>query len=322
MRAAQVVSLTGPRDVVVRDVDTPVCHAGQVLVEVRVVGLSFPDVLMSKGLYQLRPDTPFTIGMDFSGVVVEGNGHVQAGCPVAGVLPHGAAAQQISIDADHVLPLPDGISLETGAALPMNYLTALFALAERAHVRPGETVVVNGAAGGVGTAVIQVARGLGLRTVAVVSTPQKADVARDAGADQTVLLDGFKEAVLELTAGRGADVVVDVLGGDTFTDFLRVLTPLGRLMVVGFASGQAVPEVRVNRLLLGNIDVRVVGWGAYVAHAGSVYMQRQWEQLLLMLRDGTVRPVLGTAHDLTAVSEALVEIAERRATGKVLLRMP
>ena len=147
----------------------------------------------------------------------------------------------VAIDPESVFPLPDSMSFEQGAALPMNYLTAQFALATRAQLRAGETVLVHGAAGGVGTASIQVAKGYGARTIAVVSTEEKGEVARRAGADEVVLVDGFAKAVKELTDGRGVDVVVDVVGGDLMTDSLRCLAPLGRLLVVGFTAG-AIPR--------------------------------------------------------------------------------
>ena len=155
----------------------------------------------------------------------------------------------------------------------MNYLTAQFALAERGRLREGETVLVHGAAGGVGTATIQVAKGYGARTIAVVSTEEKAAVARRPAPTRPCCVDGFKDAVKELTGGRGVDVVLDVVGGDVFTDSLRCWPPQGRLLVVGFAAGQGIPEVKVNRLLLNNVDVRGVGWGAY-AMVRPGYMQR------------------------------------------------
>ena len=285
-------------------------------------GLSFPDLLLSKGQYQLRPDLPFTLGVDLAGDVVsapEGSG-LAAGDRVAGVLPHGAAGELAVVPAEAVFPLPDATSYDAGAALPMNYLTAHFALVERAGLRAGETVLVHGAAGGVGTATIQVARALGARTIGVVSTEAKAAVARAAGADETVLLDGFKDAVAELTDGRGVDVVVDVVGGEAFTDSLRSLAPLGRLLVVGFAAGQGIPEVKVNRLLLNNIDVRGVGWGAYAfTHQG--YLRGQWDALLPWLEDGLVDPPIGATYALDDVVRALAELDERRATGKVVLRV-
>jgi NADPH2:quinone reductase len=200
----------------------------------------------------------------------------------------------------------------------MNYLTAQFALAERGRLQAGETVLVHGAAGGVGTATIQVARGYGARSIAVVSTDEKGEVARAAGADEVVLLDGFKDAVAALTGGRGVDVVVDVVGGDVFTDSLRSLGTQGRLLVVGFASGQGIPEVRVNRLLLNNIDVRGVGWGAY-AMVRQGYMQEQWQRLLPMLESGVVDPPIGRTYPVEQVADALAEMEDRKTLGKSVL---
>jgi NADPH2:quinone reductase len=202
----------------------------------------------------------------------------------------------------------------------MNYLTAHFALVERGGLGAGETVLVHGAAGGVGTATLQVAKGYDARTIAVVSTPEKADLARAAGADETVLLDGFKDRVLELTDGEGVDVVVDVVGGDVFTDSLRALAPLGRLLVVGFASGQGIPEVKVNRLLLNNVDVRGVGWGAY-AMVRPGYMHEQWDALLPLMASGVVRPPIGATYDLEDFGRALDDMRERRTLGKSVVRV-
>ena len=200
----------------------------------------------------------------------------------------------------------------------MNYLTAHFALAERAGLREGETVLVHGGAGGVGTATIQVAKGYGARTIAVVSTAEKAEVATRAGADETVLVDGFRDAVRELTGGAGVDVVMDVVGGDLMTDSLRSLGTLGRLLVVGFTGG-TIPEVRVNRLLLNNVDVRGVGWGAY-AMARPGYMRSQWDALLPMMTSGVIAPPIGDLRPVEEIADALTEMDERRTLGKTVLR--
>jgi NADPH:quinone reductase len=165
-----------------------------------------------------------------------------------------------------------------------------------------------------------VAKGLGAHTVAVVSTEDKAAFARAAGADETVLLDGFKDAVRELTGGRGVDVVLDVVGGDVFTDSLRCLAEQGRLLVVGFAAGQGIPEVRVNRLLLNNIDVRGVGWGGY-AMTRPTYMREQWDVLLPMIESGTIAPPIGATYDLADFGRALQDMAERRTLGKSVVRV-
>jgi NADPH:quinone reductase len=319
MRAVQVLTPTGPSDVEIREVEEPVPGPDDVLVEVHRVGISFPDLLLSKGKYQLKPEPPFTLGVDFAGTVINGPGF-EPGQRVAGVNAYGGAAERVANPAMFTFALPDSVSYDEGAALPMNYLTAQFALAERGRLQAGETVLVHGAAGGVGTATIQVARGYGARTIAVVSSEAKAAVAKQAGAHETVLVDGFKDAVMGLTGGRGVDVVLDVVGGDVFTDSLRVLGTQGRLLVVGFASGQAIPEVKVNRLLLNNVDVRGVGWGAY-AMTRPGYMQQQWAELLPMMESGTVKPPIGATYDLADFGRALTEMEDRRTLGKSVVRV-
>jgi len=321
MRSVQVVSTEGPSGVRVADVPEPVRGEAEVLVEVHALGVSWPDLLLSRGEYQLKPETPFQLGVDFAGVVREapdGSGHAP-GDRVACCLPYGGGADLVAVSPDAVFPLPDAVSFEKAAALPMNYLTAQFALATRARLQEGETVLVHGAAGGVGTATLQVAKGYGARTIAVVSTPEKADFVRALGADEAVLVDGFLAAVKELTGGRGVDVVVDVVGGDLMTDSLRSLGSLGRLLVVGFTGG-TIPEVKVNRLLLNNIDVRGVGWGAF-AMVRPGFMRQQWEALLPMLASGVVDPPVATTYPVQDVSRALTDLAERRVLGKTVLTL-
>jgi len=165
-----------------------------------------------------------------------------------------------------------------------------------------------------------VAKALGARTIAVTSTEEKAAFARAAGADETVLFDGFKDAVLELTGGTGVDVVLDVVGGEAFTDSLRALAPQGRLLVVGFAAGTGIPEVKVNRLLLNNIDVRGVGWGAY-AFARPEYLQQQWTRLVPMIEAGVVKPPIGHVYPMTEFGRALSDMDGRAALGKLVVRL-
>ncbi|MEP9362882.1 NADPH:quinone oxidoreductase family protein [Nocardioides sp. CN2-186] len=320
MRAVQVISTTGPADVVVNDVPEPTPGANDVLVEVHRVGISFPDLLLSKGEYQLKPELPFTLGVDFAGVVVSGPDGYEPGQRVAGVGGWGGGAELVANPADSTFLIPDNISFDEGAALPMNYLTAQFALAERGQLRAGETVLIHGAAGGVGTASIQVAKGYGARTIAVVSTDEKAAIAKSAGADETVLVDGFKDAVKELTGGKGVDVIVDVVGGDLFTDSLRSLGTQGRLLVVGFAAGQGIPEVKVNRLLLNNVDVRGVGWGAYAMFRPG-YMHEQWAELQPMMESGVVKPPIGATYELEEFGRALADMDDRKTLGKSVVKV-
>ncbi len=321
MRSLQVSSLVGPRGVEVVEVPEPTPAEGEVVVEVAAVGVSFPDLLLSRGEYQMKPEPPFQLGVDFAGVVrsAPASSGFSAGDRVACVLPWGGGAEVVSLGPESVFPLPDTIGFEQGAAIPMNYLTAQFALADRAGLREGETVLVHGAAGGVGTATLQVAKGYGARTIAVVSSDEKAALARAAGADETVLVEDFLPAVKQLTGGVGVDVVMDVVGGDLMTDSLRALAPLGRLLVVGFAGG-SVPQVKVNRLLLNNIDVRGVGWGAY-AMVRRGFMRRQWDALLPMMESGVIAPPIGATYPLEQGGRALTDMEERRTLGKTVLTL-
>ena len=320
MRAAQVTRLDGPTAVEVADLPEP---EGDVVIEVAAAGVCFPDVLLTRGQYQLRPDLPFVPGSEVAGRVRSappGSGIVE-GDRVAAFTVLGGFAEVVAVDPAMVLPLPDSTTYDQGAALPMNYLTCHFALTERGRLAPGETVLVHGAAGGIGTAAVQLASALGARVVAVVSSDAKAEVARGAGADDVVPADGFRDAVAELTGGRGVDLVVDPVGGDRLTDSLRSLAPGGRHLVIGFTAG-SIPEVKVNRLLLGNTSVVGVGWGAWWTHPGgpgTAYLRRQWDELVPLLESGAVDPVIGEVRRLDDVVAALTVVDERRALGKVVL---
>jgi NADPH2:quinone reductase len=321
MRAAQVTRLDGPDAVEV--VELPEPDGAGVVIEVAAAGVCFPDVLLSRGEYQMKPDVPFVPGAEVAGRVRSappGSGF-EAGRRVAAFPVLGGFAEVVETDPAMVFPLPDTTTYEQGAALPMNYLTCHFALRERGRLDAGETVLVHGAAGGVGSAAVQLASAWGARVVAVVSTEDKAEVARRAGADEVVMAEGFREAVAELTSGRGVDLVVDPVGGDRFTDSLRCLAPGGRHLVIGFTAG-SIPEVRVNRLLLGNISVVGVGWGAWWTHPagpGVGYLRQQWDELVPLLTSGAVDPVIGEVYPLDDVAAALASVDGRRALGKVLL---
>jgi NADPH2:quinone reductase len=320
VRAAQIATLDGPSAISVADVPEPDA-GGKVVVDVHVAGVTFPEVLLSRGEYQLKPPVPFVPGSEVAGVVrsaPEGSGFT-AGQRVAAFPGFGGFAEVAAADPGFVFPLPDGVSFEQGAALPMNYLTMHFALRRRGQLREGETVLVHGAAGGLGTAGIQLAKAYGARVLAVVSSEGKGEVARAAGADDVVLADGFRERVKELTGGRGVDVVADPVGGDRFTDSLRSLAREGRLLVLGFTGGE-IPTVKVNRLLLNNVSVVGVGWGAFWSGEPG-YVQEQWADLLPLLEQGRLQPVIGSVHDLADAAAAVTELDERRATGKVLVRV-
>lgn len=327
MRAIQIAELTGP-DAALRWVDLPEPQAvhplappGEeaVVVDVHVAGVSFPEVLQTRGQYQFRPPLPFVPGSEVGGVVRSapaGSGLV-VGDRVAAFTALGAYAETAVAPAFFTFKLPGALDFAQGASLVLNHHTAWFALHTRGRLSAGETVLVHGAAGGVGTAALQVARGLGARTIAVVSSDEKERVAREAGADEVVRSDGpWKDEAKELSGG-GVDVVLDPVGGDRFTDSLRSLREGGRILVVGFTGG-SIPEVRVNRLLLGNTEVIGAAWGAY-ALAKPDYVREVGAAIDGLISDGFVRPIVGAHFAFEDAANALKQIDERRALGKVVL---
>src|SRR6187200_808617 len=324
MRAIQIARLDGPQAAEIVEIDEP-SGVGEVLIDVHAAGVAFPDALQSRGLYQHKPEMPYTPGAEVAGVVRSApeDAHVKAGDRVAALtMLCGAMAEVVALQPDRVFNLPDRVSFEAGAGLLFNDLTMHHALRTRGRLADGETVLVHGAAGGIGTSTLRLAPVWGAsRTIAVVSTEDKIAIAKDAGATDVVLADGFKDAVKELTGGRGVDIVVDPVGGDRFTDSLRSLAPGGRLLVIGFTAG-SIPEVRVNRLLLGNISVVGVGWGAWWTGRGGPgpsFLRHQWDDLVPLLESGAIDPVIGEVRDLEDVVAALTAVDERRATGKILL---
>jgi NADPH2:quinone reductase len=325
MRAVQIVDLTGP-ETALRVVDLPkpepahmLTPGRAVLVEVHAAGVSFPELLQTRGQYQLKPDVPFVPGSEVGGVVTsapEGSS-VRPGDRVAAFPYLGGWAETAAVPEFMVFKLPSELDFGQGAALILNYHTAYFSLKLRGRLAEGETVLVHGAAGGVGTAAIQVAKGLGARTIGVVSSDEKAEVARAAGADEVVRSDGPWKDEVKALSGGGVDVVLDPVGGDRFTDSIRSLREGGRVLVVGFAGG-AIPEVRVNRLLLSNTEVVGAGWGAFVVGKPDVW--REIGAALDGLIDaGHVRPIVGAHFPLEQAGRALKLLDERAALGKVVL---
>jgi NADPH:quinone reductase len=327
MRAIQIVELTGP-DGALREVDIREPEASHMLtpgsgvvVDVHAAGVSFPEVLQTRGEYQVKPDLPFVPGSEVGGVVRSApeGAAVREGDRVAAFCMLGGFAETVVAPEWLCFPLADGLDFAQGAGLILNYHTAYFALRLRGRLTDGETVLVHGAAGGVGTATIQIAKGLGARTIAVVSSDQKEAVAREAGADEVVRSDGpWKDQAKELSGG-GVDLVIDPVGGDRFTDSLRSLRENGRCVVVGFTGG-SIPEVRVNRLLLGNLEIIGAGWGAYVM--SKVGVEREiGAEVARLVDQGYVKPIVGARFPLERAAEALRLIDSRGATGKVVLEI-
>ncbi|UGS36173.1 NADPH:quinone oxidoreductase family protein [Capillimicrobium parvum] len=323
MRAIQITELSGPADAL-KLVDVPepepshpLTPGAGVVIDVHAAGVSFPEVLQSRGEYQIKPDLPFVPGAEVGGIVRSApeGAAVQPGDRVAAFCFLGGFAEVAVAPEFLTFRLPGALDLAQGAGLILNYHTAYFSLVTRGRLQAGETVLVHGAAGGIGTASLQIAKGLGARTIGVVSSDEKERVAREAGADDVVRSDGpWKDQVKEL---GGADMVIDPVGGDRFTDSLRSLREEGRAVVVGFAGG-SIPEVRVNRLLLGNLEVIGAGWGGYVMDKPDVNRQIG-AALEPLVEAGHVRPIVGPRFPLERAGEALAAIEERRAVGKVVL---
>jgi NADPH2:quinone reductase len=325
MRAIQIVEESGP-DSALALVELPepepshmLTPGAGVLVEVHAAGVSFPELLQTRGQYQMKPPLPFVPGSEVGGVVLSApaGAAVKPGDRVAAFCALGGFAETAVAPEFFTFPLAAELDFAQGAALILNYHTAYFALLLRGRLAAGETVLVHGAAGGVGTASVQVAKGLGAKTIALVSSEAKKAVAEQAGADHTLLLgEGWKDAVLELSGG-GVDMVLDPVGGDRFTDSLRSLREGGRLVVVGFTGG-SIPEVRVNRLLLRNTEVVGAGWGAYVM--GKPDLNREIGAAVNGMVDaGFIQPIVGERFPLERAGEALRTLDERRATGKIVL---
>jgi NADPH2:quinone reductase len=327
LRAIQITELSGPDealalvDVPEPEATTMLTPGSGVLVDVHAAGVSFPEVLQTRGEYQLKPPLPFIPGSEVGGVVrsAPDGASVSAGDRVAAFCGLGGFAEVVAAPEYFCFALPEELDFAQGASLVLNYHTAYFALRTRGRLAEGETVLVQGAAGGVGTATLQVAKGLGALTIGVVSSDDKERVARDAGADEVVRSDGpWKDQVKEISGG-GVDVVIDPVGGDRFTDNLRSLREGGRAVVVGFTGG-SIPEVRVNRLLLNNTEVVGAGWGAGVMSKPDA-VREIGAAIADLMAKGFVRPLVGARFPLERASEALKLIDARGATGKVVLEL-
>ena len=323
MKAAMLHTLGGPDAVEVVEVPRPEgAHpwgtGERVLVEVHAAGVAFPDLLRSRGEYQQRPDLPFATGAEVAGVVVEADGSsgFAVGDRVAGLCQFGAAAEYALVMPQYTLRLPDSMSFTQGAALYLNYCTAWYAL-RRLGVVAGETVLVQGAAGGVGTAAIEIAAALDARTIAVVSSDAKEQAVRALGADHVVRSTG--DWLAEVRELGGAHAVVDPVGGDRFLDSLRSLRIGGRLAVVGFTGG-SIPELKVNRLLLRNLTVVGVEMSIMDTVApGTIRMVNDAVEALAA--SGQVRTLVGSRFSLEESADALRVLETREAIGKVVVEV-
>lgn len=305
----------------VEEVADPLPAAGEIAIRVEACGVNFADTLIVQGRYQVRPELPFIPGMEVAGRVaavgpgVEGHA---VGDAVIGLVGTGGFAERVVCPAARVIPRPAGVASEVAAAIPVAYGTAHVALEHRAALRPGETLLVHGASGGVGLAAVEVGKAMGATVIATASSAEKLAIAREHGADHLVdyARGPFRERVKEI-AGGGADVIFDPVGGDVFDQSLRCIAWGGRLLTVGFAAGR-IPQAPANILLVKNVSVVGIHWSSYRGRADDL-LAASFARLFAWLREGRIRPLVSRRYPLREAPAALAALTERRAQGKIVV---
>ena len=322
MKAVLCKAYGPPESLVVEELPPLKAGLGEVVIDVRACGVNFPDVLIIQNKYQFQPPLPFAPGGEVAGVVKavgEGVTGLRVGQRVIGSTGWGGFAEELALDATRVTPIPDAMDFETASAFLLTYGTSHHALKDRAQLQPGETLLVLGAAGGVGLAAVELGKVMGARVIAAASAPEKLAVCREHGADEVIdyAKEDLKERVKKLTAGAGADVVYDPVGGDFSEAALRATAWNGRFLVIGFAAGD-IPKIPLNLVLLKGCAVVGVFWGAFTAREPA-RNRANIEELLAWFEAGKIRPHISATYPLEQAAVALNDMAARRVTGKVVL---
>lgn len=326
MRAMVMEAFGAPETGVLQDLPSPTPGPGEVIVRTRAAGVNYPDLLVVEGKYQHKPPLPFTPGKELAGEIASvGTGVTRwrPGDRVMAQVEYGAFAEEVVAGADQCFVLPDDMAFTDAAAMGLVYQTAWFALLDRGGFKPGETVLVMGATGGVGMAALQLVKALGGTALAGVTTMSKADAARDAGADHIIdlsgedLRDGLRAQVHAVTGGKGADVCIDPLGGDPFDAAMRALAWCGRMVVVGFAAGR-IPVIKANYLLVKNIAVSGLQWSDYRDRTPERMADAQAE-IFRLHTEGRLKANVMATYPLETMAEALAVIRDRKVVGKVVL---
>jgi NADPH2:quinone reductase len=330
MKAVLCKEFGPPESLVVEDIASPEPGPGQVVLDVHAAAVNFPDVLIIQNKYQFKPPLPFAPGGEVAGVVAklgEGVTGLKIGDRVIGSCGHGGYVEELAIAQGSCIPVPDEMDLETASALVLTYGTSHYGLKDRAHIQPGETLLVMGAAGGVGLAAVELGKAMGARVIAAASAQDKLDICVEHGADETILypageLDktqqrAFTEQIKALTDGQGADVVYDPVGGSYAEPALRATNWEGRYLVIGFASGP-IPQIPLNLALLKSCQIVGVFWGAFTAREPAANAANLAE-LMAMYKAGTIRPHISGRYPLEQAADALNEMASRKVKGKVIL---
>ena len=324
MRALVCKEYGPPESLVIEEWDDPAAGEGEVLVDVAAAGINFPDILSIAGKYQVKTPTPFSPGNEAAGVVAdvgEGVKRIKVGDEVIIATRGDAFAEKCVASEIMTIPLPQGLSLEQGAGYSVTYGTSYHALKQSAGLKAGETVLVLGAAGGVGITAVEIAKAMGARVIAAASTDEKLEFAQSAGADELVNYSEvpLKETVKELTDGKGVDVVYDPVGGELAEQAFRATAWQGRYLVIGFASGE-IPSFAANIALLKEASIIGVWWGTWMAKNPALQMQN-FEELGALIAEGKLQPRVTESYALDDYADAFRAITERRARGKVILRM-
>jgi NADPH2:quinone reductase len=306
----------------VEDWPQPEAGKGQVVIGIRAAGLNFPDVLIIQGKYQIQPEMPFVPGGECSGEVLavgEGVERYRVGDKVIAMTGHGCFCEQIAVDQNAVMPMPDGLDFKQAAGVAITYFTTYHALKQRAELKEGETLLVLGAAGGVGSTAVELGKLMGAKVIAAASSDEKLALCRELGADETINYSeqDLKQTVKELTGGRGVDVVYDPVGGEYAEPALRGMAWRGRYLVIGFAAGD-IPQIPLNLTLLKGCSIVGVFWGRFTAEEPALHLQNI-EELWALFAEGRLKPAINDVFPLRDYQEAYGVLTGRRARGKVIL---
>ncbi|MET3116237.1 NADPH2:quinone reductase [Undibacterium sp. GrIS 1.8] len=312
-----------PDTLVVEELPDLVAGAGQVVIDVKAAGVNFPDVLIIQNKYQFKPELPFTPGSELSGVVRaigDGVSIVKVGDKVIAFIGHGAFAQQVVAPAQSVMPMPPGMDFDTAAAITLTYGTSHHAVVDRAQLKAGETMLVLGAAGGVGLAAIEIGKALGARVIAAASSDEKLAICKEHGADLTInySTQDLREAIKAATDGKGPDVIYDPVGGNYAEPAFRSIAWRGRYLVVGFANGE-IPKLPLNLTLLKGASLVGVFWGEFAKREPKANLAAMRE-LIGWLAEGKIKPRISGRYALKDTAIALNDIAARKVTGKVVIQ--
>lgn len=312
-----------PDTLVLEEIESPHVRMGEVKIKVKACGVNYPDGLLVQGLYQLKPPFPFSPGLEVAGEVLavgEGVTHVKPGDTAIGVVNYGGFAEEVCVPGAMTLPMPSNMTFEQGAAFPLVYGTSHVALAHRANLQPGETLLVLGAAGGVGLTAVELGKKMGATVIAAASTPEKLALAQQYGADHLInyTTEDVRQRVQAITDGKMADVIYDPVGGDMFDAAIRCVAWEGRYLVIGFASGR-IPELPVNRVLLKNSALVGVFWGAYALNKPQV-MAQSFQTLLDWYTAGDLKPHISATYPLAQGAAALNALMQRQVLGKVVIQ--